>query len=509
MADYGGQNASHAFNVPSPYQTEQRRIQQQQKMAEMLQAQSMQPNERFSYNGIEARIPATAGLAKMLQGFTGMMMQKKGLEEEKALGEKYQAQSAGEARDFLSALRGTPAVPEKAMPQTSFAPSGSDLTDVNVPRVPEGYEKTGNIIQPAYTVPAVAGVPADRGKALGLAMQSINPMIQSAGGALLAAEMPKATKWEKAELPEAGGAIKTGWVDINAPDPVKTFISGGKKPAEVTYVDVGTGTQPVNKATGLPLADAPIIPKNISTDTQARLTQDKALADRAFNNLSAPQQAQDRREAQRLGLSIQDYNLKKWQAENPTPQIIQSGSGFTTVQPRTGIASPVVGAVGAPIAGPQRNAPEAYTKKADALLNMNDALDNYGDKLVGFSNVSMLRPDKRAEIGNAYQNTLLQAKEIYNLGVLNGPDKQILEQIIANPIDFTTAAISTDALIKQVDAMKNIIQNQNTNLSKVYGQPKITFDKKLNSQDTAAIEWAKANPNDPRAAAIKKKLGQE
>jgi hypothetical protein len=140
---------------------------------------------------------------------------------------------------------------------------------------------------------------------------------------------------------------------------------------------------------------------------------------------------------------------------------------------------------------------------------MNDALDNYGDKLVGFSNVSMLRPDKRAEIGNAYQNTLLQAKEIYNLGVLNGPDKQILEQIIANPIDFRTAAISTDALIKQVDAMKNIIQNQNTNLSKVYGQPEITFNKKLTAVDAAAMEWVKANPNDPRSAAIKKKLGQE
>jgi hypothetical protein len=505
MADYGGQNISRAFNVPSPYQTEQRRIEQQQKMAEMLQAQSMQPNERFSYNGIEARIPATAGLAKMLQGFTGMMMQKKGLEEEKALGEKYQAQSAGEARDFLSALRGTPAVPEKAMPQTSFAPSGSDLTDVNVPRVPEGYENTGNIIQLAYKVPAVAGVPADRGKALGLAMQSINPMIQSAGGALLAAEMPKATKWEKVELPTPEGGKRVGFVDINSPNPEATFRLGGQQGPKSELVNVGGEMVP---RTGFESNQQPIT-RTVSPDTKATLAQTQALADRAFNNLSVPQQAQDRREAQRLGLSIQDYNLKKWQAENPTPQIIQSGSGFTTVQPRTGIASPVVGAVGTPIAGPQRAAPEAYTKKADALLNMNDALENYGEKLVGFSNLSMLRPDERAKIGNAYQNTLLQAKEIYNLGVLNGPDKQILEQIIANPIDFRTAAISTDALIKQVDAMKNIIQNQNTNLSKVYGQPEITFNKKLTAVDAAAMEWVKANPNDPRSAAIKKKLGQE
>jgi len=384
-------NTTVDFNVPSPYQTEQRRIQQQQKMAEMLQAQSMQPNERFSYNGIEARTPVTAGLAKMLQGFTGMMMQKKGLEEEKALGEKYQAQSAGEARDFLSALRGTPAVPEKAMPQTSFVPSGSDLTDVNVPRVPEGYENTGNIIQRAYTVPAVAGVPADRGKALGLAMQSINPMIQSAGGALLAAEMPKATKWEKAELPEVGGAIKTGWVDINAPDPVKTFISGGKKPAEVTYVDVGSGIQPTNKATGLPLANAPVIPKNVSTDTQARLTQEKALSDRAFNNLSAAQQETQKAEAKRFGLSIQEYNLRKWQAENPVSSFHEGENGPVAFNPRTNIAAPVMTAEGKPLAGgkalteSQGNA-TAYGMRMqsanDILEKLAKETDSFGQNIV-------------------------------------------------------------------------------------------------------------------------------
>ena len=138
MADYGGQNASHAFNVPSPYQTEQRRIQQQQKMAEMLQAQSMQPTERFSYQGIEAPIPVTAGLAKMLQGFTGMMMQKKGLEEEKALGEKYRGEQSA---DFTSlakmlsapAVAGAAAVPERAAqpPTTMVDDEGNPMPGVS------------------------------------------------------------------------------------------------------------------------------------------------------------------------------------------------------------------------------------------------------------------------------------------------------------------------------------------------------------------------------------------
>jgi hypothetical protein len=86
-------------------------------MAEMLQAQSMQPTERFSYNGIEARIPATAGLAKMLQGFTGMMMQKKGLEEEKALGDKYQSDLISTLGRAATLSAGTPERAAKLDPQ--------------------------------------------------------------------------------------------------------------------------------------------------------------------------------------------------------------------------------------------------------------------------------------------------------------------------------------------------------------------------------------------------------
>jgi hypothetical protein len=145
MADYGGQNVSHAFNVPSPYQTEQRRIAQQQKMAEMLQAQSMQPNERFSYNGIEARIPVTAGLAKMLQGFTGMMMQKKGLEEEKALGEKYRGEQSADFTNLAKMLSApamagqaeVPARPAEIAPEerAQAADYGTPLPGAAIPAV--------------------------------------------------------------------------------------------------------------------------------------------------------------------------------------------------------------------------------------------------------------------------------------------------------------------------------------------------------------------------------------
>lgn len=138
-------NTTVAFNVPSPYQTEQRRIQQQQKMAEMLQAQSMQPTERFSYQGIEAPIPVTAGLAKMLQGFTSMMMQKKGLEEEKALGEKYRGEQSADFTNLAKMLSApamagqaeVPARPAEIAPEEreQAADYGTPLPGAAIPAV--------------------------------------------------------------------------------------------------------------------------------------------------------------------------------------------------------------------------------------------------------------------------------------------------------------------------------------------------------------------------------------
>lgn len=339
-------NKSFAFNLPSPYQAELAKIADQQRMAEMLQAQSQAPIERFSYKGIEARTPATAGLAKLLQGFGGAYFQGQAREQEKALGEKYRAQSAGEVKDFLSALRGTPAIAEKEMPESNFMPSGSDLTDLALLRVPEGQAGERNIVQPAYKTPAVAGVPADRGRALGLAMQSINPMVQGAGGAMIT---------EMLKTPETS----FGKIDPKdyTPESLRTFmVSGGKDFSilvpRIKYERQGTGgavaiVNPYD-VTGTPVASIPI---TVSPDTTASLAQSQNLADRAFNNLSAAQQAQDKREAQRLGLSQQEFNLRKWQADNPSLSFQESESGPVAFNPQTGVAKPVKTPAGTPLPG--------------------------------------------------------------------------------------------------------------------------------------------------------------
>lgn len=444
--------ADVSFNIANPYQTQLEELSRRQKMAEIMQQQAFQPIERSSYQGIEAPISPLSGIAKALQMYMGGRAQKDISEEKKALGEQFRTQSSEQGKQFIEALKGTPGQAEIPVP------SG------------EGF-MGGEGVGPGR--PAIAAKAPDMARALELSMSSVNPMVQGAGGALLTASLPKASKWEKVELPTPEGGKRVGFVDMNSPNPEATFRLGGQQGPKTELANIGGSMIP---RTGFEQNPQPI-ERTMSPDTQATLRQSQALADRAFNNLSAAQQAQDRREAQRLGISIQQFNLSKWQAENPTPQIMQSGDGFQSVQPRTATAVPVTAAGGAPIAGPQRQAPEAYSKKADALLNMSDALNDYRNELKGFTNVTALSPDARARVGQKYQNALLQAKEIYALGVLNGPDKQILEQIIGNPLSITTVPISTEALIRQVDQMSGIIERQNTNLSKVYKQPKIEMPK--------------------------------
>ena len=117
------------FNLPSPYQADLAKLAQQQKMAELLQAQSIQPTERYSYKGIEARTPATAGLAKILQAMGGAYLQKQGLEEQKALGQRYQTDLMDTLTKASELQTGRPAMPAQA-PVTRVDDEGNVMPGV-------------------------------------------------------------------------------------------------------------------------------------------------------------------------------------------------------------------------------------------------------------------------------------------------------------------------------------------------------------------------------------------
>ena len=163
-------NKLYNFNLPGPYQAELARIADQKRMAEMLQAQSQAPSERFGYKGIEARTPATAGLAKLLQGFGGAYFQGQAREEEKALGERYKTESSDILRKAFEAGAGTPAVAEQAAPrQEIIAPT---------------EEAGGGPGRPAdleYKIPGRAAVAPNQQEMARLLMTSPNPAHEAFG----------------------------------------------------------------------------------------------------------------------------------------------------------------------------------------------------------------------------------------------------------------------------------------------------------------------------------------
>ena len=81
--------------------------------------------------------------------------------------------------------------------------------------------------------------------------------------------------------------------------------------------------------------------------------------------------------------------------------------------------------------------------------NLKDAISNYKTKLESFSTIDMANPNARANMGNAYNNMMLQAKEAYNLGVLNGPDYQILQSVVKDPTSAGALFVSKKALNEQ------------------------------------------------------------
>ena len=286
-------NKLFSFTLPSPYQAELAKIADQQRMAEMLQAQSQAPIERYSYKGIEARTPATAGLAKLLQGFGGAYFQGQAREKEKALGEKY---SADQSADFtsLAKMLSAPAVAgSAAVPETIAAPPTFAVDD-------EGQPMPG--ISAAPAVPAVTARRAGQIDPEMIGQFKTREAQQMAMAQLLAQIGP-----EKLTEVGKGGSLfsqKLGKVVFTAP----TEEEYGTTPQIEKNKDSPTGyVAVVYSKNGTRKVIGPADPVNQfttpSVDAQAKLAQDRAISDRNFTQLSLAERTKFDLEGKRLNIS--------------------------------------------------------------------------------------------------------------------------------------------------------------------------------------------------------------
>ena len=205
----------------NPYTAESQAIAQRMRMAELLGQQAMQPIEMPQQAGVS--VSPYAGLAKLLQGYNAGVGQRKALEQQQALAEKYQAGNQADIANFLGAMQGTPQK-ELAGPAPEGAPQGVS---------PEGMQ--GGYIQPAQA--------PDRQRAMALALGSQNPTLQGAGGAMLSSMMTPKPPIQVA----AGGTV----LDPTTMQPIFTA------PRDRSPINVAAGGTVLNPTTGEVIFTAP------------------------------------------------------------------------------------------------------------------------------------------------------------------------------------------------------------------------------------------------------------
>jgi hypothetical protein len=111
---------------------------------------------------------------------------------------------------------------------------------------------------------------------------------------------------------------------------------------------------------------------------------------------------------------------------------------------------PVSGVVG-PKAG------ETAQKQLTGVTTTKDAIAEYREALKNWGATDIINPNARARMGTVYNNMMLQAKEAYNLGVLNGPDYMILQEVITSPSSLTGGITSKEALDDQAKKLDEIM----------------------------------------------------
>jgi hypothetical protein len=151
-------------------------------------------------------------------------------------------------------------------------------------------------------------------------------------------------------------------------------------------------------------------------------------------------------------------------------QMIDTPQGLVQFDPNNRSVTPVM-MNGQQMMGTKGNLPEGATKQVTGATNLKDAIDNYKTTLKEFSTLDMANPNARASMGNAYNNMMLQAKEAYNLGVLNGPDYAILQSVVKDPTKLSSVLVSKKALEQQASDLSKQADTIIGNVYKTHNRP--------------------------------------
>jgi hypothetical protein len=377
-------------------------ITRQRDLARMLLQKGMTDNlQGQMVSGRYVGASPWEGIAKVYSSYKGGQLAKEADRKQQELAQMLRTVGAQESQDILSTMRGRQAVPE-------IIPQGQTLLD------DQGMPTMG-------AQKGVSAIAPDLQSAYAQAVGSRSPQGQALAP-LLAKQLMREPKYQEINIVnDRTGNTETYRYDANSPDPKSTMqLLGVSKPALSMADRINFADQNINTNIGglnAPVSgNQPVVGGQSAVNTQTN-TQNVPSATPA-SATAAP--------------TTKEYNYFK----APPPPAGLSGKQareFVSEQnkPLTGKANDTVnGAIG-------------YQKSLDKLVNLFNQ----------YSGTDMLKPNVKAEFKGALRTAQLQGKEAFGLGVLNGPDLEILEQVLADPTAF-------DSFLKDRATLNKLYNNQ-------------------------------------------------
>jgi hypothetical protein len=109
-------------------------------------------------------------------------------------------------------------------------------------------------------------------------------------------------------------------------------------------------------------------------------------------------------------------------------------------------------------------APEPTENENKQVLALRTAHDTLKDLKSTFAKTGteILPTAGKTRLGSQYRNLQLQLKELFNLGVLNGPDLELMNQVLVDPTSVSANALygGTDRVLASMEEVQKFIENK-------------------------------------------------
>jgi hypothetical protein len=400
-------------NLPPEILGQQQQLNRQQQMAQLLMQQGQQMPQGQMVSGRFVAPSFFQYAAPLYQTYAGKSLAEQGDKKALDLAQALRKQYADEMENYLKIQRGQEATPEKYTEMAGPYGEGVGKNNADIP-MPVAYK------------PAQAAVAPDPMRANLYGSGTYNPVLQQ----MAAKKLLEGPKYKEiTQYNQQTGNTEIYRYDENSPNPRETLqFLGISKPAispeaQIRFGDEGIGIPNQFRGGAVPAGQPPMQGQPpIQPQGQP---QGQPTAVPAAMPVSAPVNAPN-------VVSAQGYDYFK---PPPVP------TGLTGKQAREFVSEQNKPLTGKP------------AEQVTGAINYQKSLDKVQNLLDTYKGPQLLDPNVRAEFKAAIRTAQLQGKEAFGLGVLNGPDLDILEQVITDPTAF-------DSFLKDRSTINKLYNNQ-------------------------------------------------